>query len=98
MAKGENTNPIPGVGIVVKKNPGGGAAIVIPVSDDGNSTLPRLEDGAYGLVIRIPNESLPGKPQNLRGRGVKITFSLTAKGGEITHNGKGAGSPKAAGF
>lgn len=96
--RGEAVNPIPGIGITVKRRPGDGAAIVVPVGENGSSTMPRLEDGSYDLVIRIPNGSMPGKPRSLRGKGVEITFSLTVKGGEVTHSGKGAGSPKQAGF
>jgi hypothetical protein len=78
-------NPIPGVGVVIKKNPGGGASITIPVQD-GKGELPLAHYashnseaehlGSYDLVITIPQGSLPGKPPASERKGVTITFAM----------------------
>jgi hypothetical protein len=59
----ENAHPIPGIGIVVKRNPGTSAERAIPVGGDGNALIPSdLEDGSYDLTIRIPRSSLATAP------------------------------------
>jgi hypothetical protein len=85
---------IPGVGIVLKKNPGGGA-ITIPVSDGKGDLSSNAENGNYDLVITIPQSSLPGKPPASERKGVAITFALV-KGPDGW--GKGSGSPKQQNF
>jgi hypothetical protein len=96
-AKGEQVNPIPGVGIVVKKNPGGGAAFVVPVKDGGGKLPAKLANGRYDLVLRIPQGSLPGEPR--AGNGVEITFALSKTRAGFVHDGSpqaqvlAAGSP-----
>jgi hypothetical protein len=87
-AKGEGI-AIPGIGLVVKKNPGGGAAFVVPVKDGGGKLPAKLANGRYDLVVRIPQGSLPGEPR--AGNGVEITFALSKTRAGIVHD----GSPKA---
>lgn len=97
VAKTATAPPVPGIGIVVKKNPGGGAAITVPVSN-GRGELPaRMEAGRYDLTVHIPESSLPGRPATIGGKGVTITFALVQGPGGTVHQ-KGAGSPKQAGF
>jgi hypothetical protein len=85
---------IPGIGVVLKHNPGGGA-ITIPVSD-GKGNLPSdAENGNYDMLITIPQSSLPGQPPASKRKGVTITFALMKTPEGWVHK-KGTGSPKAA--
>jgi hypothetical protein len=45
------TNPIPGIGIVVKKNPGGGSIANPPTGVDGNFEVKGLPMGLYDVLI-----------------------------------------------
>jgi hypothetical protein len=50
----DNTNPIGGIGVVIKKNPGGSAERTIPIDGHGNAMLPTdLEDGKWLLTVRV---------------------------------------------
>ena len=90
-------NPIPGIGIVIKKNPGGGASITVPTSG-GKGELPKeAKTGTYDLTVQIPQASLPGNPSTVQGKGVTITFAMAKTPGGWVHA-KGSGSPKAQGF
>lgn len=56
----KTNNPIPGVDIVVKKNPGGIPVQEVKTDSSGNFTLNRLEDGNYKLFVDIPGLHMAG--------------------------------------
>lgn len=60
-------NPIPGIGIVVKKNPGSGGGIIIKTGNEGNFST-QLEEGEYELSF--PQDQL----QTAVNRRVKVKF------------------------
>jgi hypothetical protein len=102
-ARSEQNPPITGIGVVVKKNPGGGASMIVPVGEGGNGQLPRLEDGTYDIAIRVPNEAFTTRPTNAGRQGIELTFTIVKRGDNVVNlvvptNNKGSGSPKANGF
>lgn len=63
MAKGAgllSSNPIPGVGIVVKRNPGSSTARTLVTDGNGEYDLGTLEDGGYVLFVDIPGMHMTG--------------------------------------
>ncbi len=54
------SNPIPGVGIVVKRNPGSSSARTILTDSNGEYDLGALENGAYVLFVDIPGMHMTG--------------------------------------
>ncbi len=46
--------PIPGIGVVVKKNPGGGASRGVITDASGTFSLSNLDNGNYQLFVDIP--------------------------------------------
>ncbi len=101
----EVINPVPGIGVVVRKNPGAGSgAFRLEPNKTGGYDLPPLENGLYDLVVTIPMESLKVKSPY---KGVNLTFTLVKTDDGIFDfvvppgqgdNNKGSGSPKNAGF
>ena len=99
----EIVDPVPGIGIVVKKNPGGGASILQP-GKTGQYDLPeKMDNGMYDLVVTLPAEALKG----IRGKGVNLNFTLVKNDSGVFNliiqptpgdSGKGTGSPKVQGF
>jgi ABC-type amino acid transport substrate-binding protein len=95
---------VPGVGIVVKANSARGAAMTVPVGEDGRGRFPSLEDGTYDVVIRVPNAAFSTRPRDGGERGIELTFTIVKRGDSVVSltkrrdSRKGAGSPKAAGF
>lgn len=64
-------NPIPGIDVVVRKQPGG-SAFAEPITDsNGQFTLPNLPDGQYTLHVDIP-----GCPH-------ATTYTFCVQGGEV---------------
>ena len=96
-------NPVPGIGIVVKKNPSG-RAMIVPVGEGGNGQLPNLEDGTYDVAIRVPNAALSTRPRDGGKQGIELTFAIVKRGDSVVNlvkpseSRKGTGSPKAQGF
>jgi hypothetical protein len=54
------SNPIPGVGIVVKRNPGSSTARTIVTDPNGEFDLGSLENGGYVLFVDIPGMHMTG--------------------------------------
>jgi hypothetical protein len=55
-----SSNPIPGVGIVVKRNPGSSTARTIVTDSNGQYDLGSLENGGYVLFVDIPGLHMAG--------------------------------------
>jgi hypothetical protein len=55
-----SSNPIPGVGIVVKRNPGSSTARTVITDSNGDYNLGSLEDGGYKLFVDIPGMHMTG--------------------------------------
>ncbi len=55
-----SSNPIPGVGIVVKRNPGSSTARTVLTDSNGAYDLGSLEDGGYVLFVDIPGMHMTG--------------------------------------
>jgi hypothetical protein len=64
--------PIPGIGLVVKKNPGGGASIVLNPTPEGRTNFSLSEAGDYTVNVQsLSSVSLQGGPV----RAVKVGLS-----------------------
>ena len=68
------SKPIPGVGIVVKKNPGGGAIHNTATDASGSYTLGTLDNGNYELFVDVPGLFMAG------------TYSFTIAGGTVVNS------------
>jgi len=55
-----SSNPIPGVGIIVKRNPGSSTARTLVTDANGEYDLGTLEDGGYVLFVDIPGMHMTG--------------------------------------
>jgi hypothetical protein len=55
-----SSNPIPGVGIVVKRNPGSSTARTVVTDSNGEYDLGSLENGGYVLFVDIPGMHMTG--------------------------------------
>jgi hypothetical protein len=63
IAKGSGisaSNPIPGVGVVIKRNPGSNSARTIVTDPNGDFNLGTLDDGSYTLFVDIPGLHMAG--------------------------------------
>lgn len=60
--RGEQAPPIPGVGVVVKKNPGGGASKMVVTNEKGEATLDIKEPSNYTLTITQTQGKSAGEP------------------------------------
>lgn len=69
-----SVKPISGIGIVVKKNPGGSAERVLVTDTAGKFNIGTLNDGNYKLFVDIPGLHHTG------------TYSFTVNGGNIVNN------------
>lgn len=54
------SKPVPGIGIVVKKNPGGSAARVGVTDSSGVFDLGQLDNGSYEMFVDIPGLHMTG--------------------------------------
>jgi len=54
------SNPIPGIGIVVKRNPGSSTARTIVTDPNGEFNLGQLENGGYVIFVDIPGMHMTG--------------------------------------
>lgn len=55
-----SSNPIPGVGIIVKRNPGSSTARTLVTDANGEYDLGTLENGGYVLFVDIPGMHMTG--------------------------------------
>jgi hypothetical protein len=69
-----SVKPISGIGIVVKKNPGGSAERVLLTDTAGKFTIGTLDDGNYKLFVDIPGLHMAG------------TYNFTVSGSNIINN------------
>jgi hypothetical protein len=60
--RGEQAPPIPGVGVVVKRNPGGGASKMVVTNEKGEATLAIKEPGNYTLTLTQTQGKSAGEP------------------------------------
>lgn len=63
IAKGvdvQASNPIPGIGVVIKRNPGSSSARTVITDQDGEFEIGTLDDGAYTLFVDIPGMHMTG--------------------------------------
>lgn len=63
IAKGTRvmtSNPIPGIGVVIKRNPGSSSARTIITDSGGNFDVGTLDDGGYTLFVDIPGLHMSG--------------------------------------
>ncbi len=67
------SKPIPGVGIVVKKNPGGGAIHNTITDGAGSFNLGTLDNGNYELFVDVPGLFMAG------------TYSFSISGGTVVN-------------
>ena len=74
IMKVAQTSPIPGIGIVVKKNPGGGAIRAAVTGTNGGFSVGSLDNGNYDLFVDIPGLYMAG------------TYSFTISGGTTISN------------
>lgn len=77
----DNLNPIGGIGIVVKKNPGGSAERVIgDLNGDGVATfMPNIPPGSYDIVISVPAHAI-----NTKGTGTTGGRTMASKPATLT--------------
>lgn len=68
------STPIPGIGIVVKKNPGGGAIHNTTTDITGTYSLGTLDNGNYELFVDVPGLFMAG------------TYSFTIAGGTVVNS------------
>ena len=94
VAVAQQTNPIPGIGIVVKKNPGGGAIATPSTGVDGSFEVKGLPMGRYDVFIGscAPIPFVVGQDGNVMG-GV-----VTGDGNNMMIRQNRGGDPKSAGF
>jgi hypothetical protein len=52
------TNPVKGIGVVVKKNPGGGKPSNARTNQDGKFTVSGIESGSYIIRMKLDDVSL----------------------------------------
>ncbi len=63
IAKGSGvhaSNPIPGIGVVIKRNPGSSSSRVVVTDGNGEFNTGTLDDGAYTLFVDIPGMQMTG--------------------------------------
>ena len=60
--RGEQNPPMPGIGVVVKKNPGGGASKMVVTNEKGEATLAIKEPGNYTLTVTQTQGKSAGEP------------------------------------
>ena len=94
VAVAQQTSPIPGIGVVVKRNPGGGAIANQPTGVDGSFEVKGLPMGLYDVFIGscAPIPFVVGQDGNVMG-GV-----LTGDGNNMMIRQNNGGDLKSAGF
>lgn len=85
--RGEQNPPMPGIGVVVKKNPGGGASKMVVTNEKGEATLAIKEPGNYTLTLTQTQGKSAGEP--LPGLIIKGGCNVCPKRFTVTTNEKG---------
>lgn len=85
--RGEQDPPIPGVGIVIKRNPGGGASKMVVTNEKGEATIKINEAGNYTLALSQTQGKSAGEP--LVGIIVKCGKNPGGSQFQVTTNEKG---------
>lgn len=82
IAKGSGvraSNPIPGIGVVIKRNPGSSSSRVVVTDNNGDFSTGTLDDGAYTLFVDIPGMHMTSTYTfNVSGTSNIIGFDFTA--------------------
>lgn len=60
--RGEQNPPAPGIGIVIKKNPGGGASKAVVTNENGQANITIKEAGNYTIVLTQTQGKTAGEP------------------------------------
>ena len=60
--RGEQDPPIPGVGVVVKRNPGGGASKAVVTNENGQANITIKEAGNYTIALTQTQGKTAGEP------------------------------------
>lgn len=82
----EAVNPVKGVGVVIKKNPGGAAERTAPVTPD-QVDLSTLSDGDYDVTIQIPADATPD------GQAKSVTITITKSANTAVYKAGAAAAP-----
>ncbi len=77
-------NTIPGVGVIVKKNPGSGAIVRGPSNKDGIFNTTGLQPGSYSVTVGNTAPQDIEVPKGARGISVKITGEKNNYVGHVT--------------
>jgi len=85
--RGEQNPPAPGIGIVIKKNPGGGASKVVVTNENGQANITIKEAGNYTIALTQTQGKTAGEP--LMGIVVKFGCNVCPKKMTVTTNEKG---------
>ena len=60
--RGEQNPPMPGIGVVIKRNPGGGASKMVVTNEKGEATIKINEAGNYTLSLSQTQGKSAGEP------------------------------------
>ena len=60
--RGEQAPPVPGIGIVIKKNPGGGASKAVVTNEKGQANITIKEAGNYTIALTQSQGKTAGEP------------------------------------
>ena len=85
--RGEQNPPAPGIGIVIKKNPGGGASKVVVTNKNGQANITIKEAGNYTIALTQTQGKTAGEP--LPGLIIKGGCNVCPKKMTVTTNEKG---------
>ena len=85
--RGEQAPPIPGVGVVVKRNPGGGASKAVVTNEKGQANITIKEAGNYTIALTQTQGKTAGEP--IPGLTIKFGCNVCPKKMTVTTNEKG---------
>jgi len=69
-----SSKPVPGIGIVIKKNPGSSSERNMVSDNNGEFHLGNIDDGSYRLIVDIPGLHMSG------------TYEFTVSNGSLVNN------------